>query len=536
MHRLAIFGLLLGLLALPARAEPPAPGQWIVVSAPTYRQAVQPLCRLRQEQGLRVVTVLTTDVLTPRQIVTGQAEKLRQHLIQLCKDHPGPSSILLVGAIEPGNLAEPEGKVVTALAGSSGRMRGQPSDNGYGCLDGSLLPSVAVGRLPARSEEEARQMVRKTLDFEQDRAPGLWRTRLTILAGMPAFNPLVDRLVESLAFARLDRLDLAWHGRVIYHNASSRFCVPDNQLRDQALKYVQDGQAITLFLGHSGPEGFYADRARYLDRDDWARLKIGRGRGIFFTFGCLGCQLTGPDGEGYGLAAMRNPQGPVAVAGSHGICFAAMVQLAADGLFESALAGKMPERLGDCWLAVKRGLARGKIDDLTFTLLDAVDGDSRIPQAAQRLEHLEMFTLLGDPALRLPVTPRDLQVTVPPSPVKPGTSVRIEGQAPARLKEGRVLLWVERPVNSTPTDLEPLPTGPTRVAERDRILLANHERANRFVLVQGETTIRDGRFQALLTLPDRLPWPKLTVRVYASNERQEALAVQTLQVLSLPKP
>ena len=41
-------------------------------------------------------------------------------------------------------------------------------------------------------------------------------------------------------------------------------------------------------------------------------------------------------------------------------------------------------------------------------MLDAVDGDGNIPQATQRLEHLEMFTLLGDPALKLAATPADL--------------------------------------------------------------------------------------------------------------------------------
>jgi len=534
--------LLLLLSSLTARAEPgarepetrPPAGQWIVVTAPAFRQAIQPLSEHRKQQGLRVVTVLTTDFLTPQDLKKGQMDRLREHLIQLCKDHKGPSSILLVGAVKAGELTEPERKVVPALVGSAGRMKGQPSDNGYGCLDKELLPTVAVGRFPARSEEEARQMVRKTLDFEKDQAPGLWRTRLTVLAGIPAFNPVVDRLVESLALARFDRLAPSWHGRAIYHNASSRFCLPDRQLQAHALKYVQEGQAFTVYFGHSGPEGLYADTAHYLDRDDWARLKIVRGGGVFFTFGCNGCQLLGEEGEGYGVAAMRNPQGPVAVAGSHGICFAAMVQLAADGMFESTFAGKTPDRLADSWLALKRGLARGKIDALTYGLLDAVDGDNRIPQATQRLEHLEMFVLLGDPALRLPSTPHDLKMTVP-ARVVPGTPVLIKGEAPARLKDGRVRLMVERSITSVPNDLQPLPESPFQGGARDRVLLANHEKANKFVLVQGETAIKDGNFEASLTLPSRLPWSKVIVRAYASTDREEALAVQTIEVQPFPK-
>src|SRR5205085_1782495 len=108
-----------------------------------------------------------------------------------------------------------------------------------------------------------------------------------------------------------------------------------------------------LYLGHSDAEAFYAGRARFLDRDDWARMTIRRGPGVFATFGCNGCQLSGADGEGYGVAAVRNPGGPVAVLGSHGICFAAMVELCTNGLFEGYFAARPPQRLGEAWLAVK---------------------------------------------------------------------------------------------------------------------------------------------------------------------------------------
>src|SRR5262249_42333831 len=154
---------------------------------------------------------------------------------------------------------------------------------------------------------------------ERDDTPGEWRRRLTVLAGIPAYNPLVDRLVESQAMARFEKLAPAWRGQALYQNPQSRFCVPDEQLHDRAVEYVKAGQAFTLYLGHSNACGLWGNGARFLDRDDWAKLAIRRGAGVFATFGCNGCQLSGPDGEGYGVAAARNPSGPVAVLGSHGI-------------------------------------------------------------------------------------------------------------------------------------------------------------------------------------------------------------------------
>ncbi|MFN4258910.1 MAG: C25 family cysteine peptidase [Gemmataceae bacterium] len=517
--------------SLPA-AEPAPPPQWIVVTAPALRQTVEPLIQHRRAQGMKVVAVTTTDVLTVDEIRLGQAVQLRDHVRQLCQQHRGTSYLLLVGAVEPNWFDKPEQNVLPPLRGTVGRMKGQPSDNDYGCLDDSLLPSVAVGRFPARTANEAEVMVQKTLFFERDRRPGAWRRRLTILAGVPEFNPVVDKLVETMALARLEKIDPVWTGRAIYHNPQSRFCVPDELLHAKAVQYVQEGQAFTIYLGHSEPGGLYGGRARFLTRDDWGTLKIPQGAGILATFGCLGCQLSGRDGEGYGIAALRNPQGPVAVIGSHGICFAAMVQLAAQEFFDATFSGPLPERLGDCWLQVKRGLAQGTIDPITFRLLDAVDGDSTIPQGTQRREHLQMFLLLGDPALRLPVMSQDVQLTGPEA-IQPGATITIDVQLPPRLAGAQVHIQLERPVTSQPPDLEPLPKDAG--TERNRIMLANHERANRFTIAERIMVAQDGRCAARFALPQALPWPHLLVRVHAvSNNGQEGMGVRRLPVAKEP--
>lgn len=505
-------------------AATPTAEQWVVVTAPPFRAAVQPLCEHRKAQGMRVAVVQTTDVLSPDELRAGDARKLRARVRQLCRDFKGTSYVLLLGAVDA--RLGPE-RMVPALPGIVGRMKGEPSDNGYGCLDAGLLPGVAVGRLPARTEDEARHMIAKTLAFERDRRPGAWRRRLTILGGAPMFNPTVDALVESLAMSRLARLDPSWSGRVIYHNPQSRFCVPDDLLHQQAVKYVEQGQALTLYLGHSDPTGFAAGPARYLDRVDWARLAIPRGAGLFVTTGCNGCQLSGRDGEGYGVSAIRNPHGPVGVIGPHGISFASMGYLAAEALLGSFLAERPPARLGDGWLQIKAGIAKGPMDPITYRILDAVDGDSRIPQAVQRQEHLEMFVLLGDPALRLPVLPRDVRLQAD-GPASPGGVLAVRGTAPARLEGARVRLTLERPLTSAPADLQPLPPGPP--AERAKIMLANHERANRFVLTQAEATVKDGGFAARLQVPAKLPWPRLTVRAYAATDAADGLGVAGIAV------
>jgi hypothetical protein len=201
-----------------------------------------------------------------------------------------------------------------------------------------------------------------------------------------------------------------------------------------------------------------------------------------------------------------------------------MVQLATDRLFERAFAERLPTTVGECWLACLEGVAHGKIDFLTYRLLDSVDGDPKIPQVTQRQEHLEMFILLGDPALRLPRIADDI-IWRAPVEIEPGTEWTIEGTLPERLRGARVTVELERTPASVPEGL--LPVTPERRAE---ILRANFTRANRFLLAETTTTAEGQRFTACLQLPEKLPWPRVIVRIRASTKEAEAATAARVSV------
>ncbi|MBY0229089.1 MAG: hypothetical protein K2W96_07420 [Gemmataceae bacterium] len=483
---------MLPIILLAGAAAPPQE-QWIVVLPRVLARAAAPLVEHRRAQGMKVVELRPSD-------------DLRKRIADACKAHHGASSVLLLGSLD----------LVPPCKGTLSRMKGQPTDAPYGCLDGKRLPAVAVGRLPARDAEEAEAMVAKTLALEKA-APGAWNRSLGVLAGIPAFNPVVDRLVESIAFARVDRASPAWTGRALYTAPSSRFCVPAKKLKERSLEVLQGGQLLTLYLGHSNETGLYAGDAAFLDRRDFAGARMPN-RGVFITLGCLGCRLEKE--EGYGLSAIRNPQGPAAVFGSHGICFAAMCQLAADGLFEKALAGPLPSRLGTCHLAALEGVAKGRMDFITFGMLDAVDGDPKIPQATQREEHLEMFLLLGDPALRLPFVPA-LTLEEPGKAV-PGKVLTVRGRVPAHLVGGTLEFVLERTPASIPARL--------RADKGDEAMEANYAEANRFRLLRVAAKAKGPAFAVRLPLPDKLPWPRIVLRVRAMKDGEEALAARRVEV------
>jgi hypothetical protein len=512
----------------PAAEKP----QWIVVTAPAFKEALTPLCDHRSAEGLRVVVVQTTDVLSATQIRDGDASALKEHLQKLCEKSNGPSYVLLVGAARAADPATAAKIVVPPLVGTVGRMKGQPSDNGYGFRDKQPAPSVAVGRFPARSKADVRQMVEKTLAFERDRTPGAWRNRVTLLIGNPGGHSAIEKrfaelFIQQIAGTRFDQVHPLWTGRSVIHAPVSPFCVPDDRLREVSLRYLKEGQLFTLYLGHSEADGLWSGGARFLSREDWAQLKTAHGSGVLFSCGCFGCQLKGDDGEGYGLAAMRNPGGPVAVIGSHGESYGAMGQLAADGLLECLSRAEPPARLAEYWLAVKSGLAQGKMDPFIFWLYDQADGSGgKVAMDVQKQEHQEMWMLLGDPALRLPVCPPSIRLASR-DVIAAGKEIEVTGVLPPDFSRVAVKLTLERPTGSKANDLEPLPMDTEKAR---KVMMANHERANTSVLATAEVQPRNGRFRWSVKLPENLPWSRVTVRATSATETQMAIGVLVLPV------
>src|SRR5436190_8666990 len=170
-----VFVVLAGLLTEAAHADAEdGAAQWLAVTAPAFRAELAPLIEHRRAEGFKVTVVETTNVLTQEHIRQGNGILLRDHFKQLFYRSKGPNYVLLVGAVTAADPATAVRTVVPTLLGTIGRMKGESSDYGYS-LQGKDGSPVAVGRFPARSVEEVRFMVRKTLDFERDSQPGAWR-------------------------------------------------------------------------------------------------------------------------------------------------------------------------------------------------------------------------------------------------------------------------------------------------------------------------------------------------------------------------
>jgi len=496
--------------------------QWIAVVAPGLRAAVEPLALHRKAEGFHVVVIDAC--------ATG-AEALQRTVRATWQAWSGPSCVLLVGT-PVGTYSDCAECVLPALAGTQGRMKLRATDNSYGCDEGQVVPRVAVGRLPARTPAEAGAMVAKTLAWENEERPGPWKRQFVLLAGAPSYNPIVDRLVENLAMSKFADLDPVWSGNAIYNNSGSCYALPTTRLQKQAVAYLGEGQLLTVYLGHSSTRGFWYDGmgGPYFSAAQWSELKLDKPVGILATFGCYGIQYDGLRGEGYGLYAMRNPHGPVAVIGSEWECWAAMAMLMSDGLLNNLPGATQAVRLGTLWLTMKRQLADRPLNPLVFQALNAVDGDPETPEAEQRLEHQEMFMLLGDPALRLPAFGHELKLQCPDR-VQSGDTFAVRATLPQTLAGARGRVTLERSLTSSPTGIEPIGENLTD-EQRERIMLANHRRSNDFVLCEKTVTADGTDVGAELRVPKPCAWSTLIVRVCVSDSSDDAVGVRVVKVAS----
>src|SRR5258708_40239013 len=90
-------------------------------------------------------------------------------------------------------------------------------------------------------------------------------------------------------------------------------------------------------------------------------------------------------------------------------------------------------------------------------MYDQFDGThGKVPLAVQRREHVEMWMLLGDPGMQLPIVPQDISLNAFVS-TNAGKTVAVSGFLPKRLAGATVRVTLERPAGSKPLDFEELP-------------------------------------------------------------------------------
>ena len=393
---------------------------WLLITTPELRKSFEPLVRLREADGYHVVEMVDDWQSGKEQIEESVTRILAQ--IKQTRGSATHTSVLIGGAY---NALEKSSFVPTSR-GRNGRMRGKATDYYFSLPDDKGRPTVAVGRIPARNRREASAMVEKVIRGSQE---SLAETapHLGIIVAHPGGETQLERqfgeaFLQMTVSDRLKQFDPDIRVNVIADIENSKFAEPNQDFSTLTQNVLSGGNMFTVYCGHSSAGGLWSKSGYVLSRDGFAKLSAKGYPGVFVSCGCFTCQTEEDSAsrvriqrkrgeaesilfetQGFGIAAIRNANGPAAVFGPYGESYAIFGKLAVDALQKQFLEHGSTTRVGDYWMAVQREILSGHVDALTFFLFDQADGSrGKTTIATQRSEHIEMWTLLGDPAMSLP--------------------------------------------------------------------------------------------------------------------------------------
>ncbi len=374
----------------------PAEDVYLIVTRPMFAEAVGPLVVHRRKDGYRVV-VSTAPV---------------EAAIRSCGREP--AMILLVGD-EQGDASRDQPWYVPTQRVAFYRWRSvqseeMPTDALYGDLDGDRTQDVPVGRLPARTADQAAEMIAKTIAYEA-RPPRLDDLTFPVWAGTSQWGRAADVLAESMLTGGIEQIAPRWvQPWIIFASSSSPFCRWPPSQGPAFERQLRRGGAFALLIGHGLRRRFHSMEFGIWSVDyDAAEvapaLAEGAPAGPMAIIACYCGDFTGAD-DCLAEALVKAPAGPVAVIAATTESHPLPNYFSAQAIARAWGGG--PRRLGELWLAAQQAAYRAQ-NPLVEALLAQVEGTlaAQIDTGRIRRDHMLLYAMLGDPATRLKL-PRPL--------------------------------------------------------------------------------------------------------------------------------
>ena len=511
-------------LGVPAPAAEPRAG-YLVVSSRASLPLLEPLLELRRQHC--EVSVLTVEELT--RDGGGLTPARLKSAIRARNGERPLSHVLLVGDTRPGRdglcaiPTHPQGFDTWYGVLATDDPKAQPA--------GLHQPTLAVGRFPASTARELAVMVGKTLAYETKSQPGPWQRRIHAVAGTANFGPVADALIDRAVLVVLDgAVPPAYSITVTRGLTSSPYCYPPDEFEGRVAQLFNEGALFVTYLGHGKAREAYRVRGfmtgTMMNCGTMQRLRCSEGRRPVAVF--IACSMGRFDGQRdcVGESALKSPGGPVACVAS-----ARRNHVYGNAVFglelTRALFDHRVPTLGGCVRQAHRRLVnpQGAPDliRLAINALAAADPKARVPREKHEdllVQHVYLYGLLGDPALRLArpsLSVEGLRATL----AADRAGWLVEGRV-AGMARGTALVTLETPRAVIPGRLEPVWPQDPRWREK---MKRNYAAANHKVLAEVRGSVTGERFSVLLpAAPVRGhgaegPW---IVKVFATDGRASA--------------
>ena len=514
--------LTLAMLGLTAQAA-----DTVVVCPKVFHAAMRPWFEHRQRQGHKLELV----------DARGSPQQIRAHIRRVAKSGE-LRFVVLVGDTQPARGKDPAVRARTVPTHFSqakvnihfGSGPDIATDNWYADFDDDRVPDVAIGRLSADSPQEVAALVAKILAYERTAGDDVWRRRINLVAGLGGFGSLTDAALEAGAKSILtEGIPPAYVTSLTHAGWRSPYCPVPAHFGAAAIDRLNDGCWFWVYIGHGQTREL--DRVPVpggqhpiLDADDVDKLRAAKGAPIVLFLACY----TGA----YDLAEdclaeemLRAERGPVAVLCGSRVTMPYAMSVLGIGLLKECFHERR-ETIGEVLLHAKRTMVFSPRDDQRSRQLDALAATlnpESTDLAEERLEHLDLFNLLGDPLLRLRHL-REANIEAASTAVA-GERLKVRGTSPL---DGHALVELvvrrDRLTFRPPGRVEYSET-PESVAEFQE----TYEKANDPRLASRSVRVERGRFETEMEVPEGA-WGECHVRVFVQGRAECAAGAADVTV------
>jgi hypothetical protein len=245
---------------------------------------------------------------------------------------------------------------------------------------------IGIGRIPAKSKEEAKAVVNKLLYYDSiSKSPGNWKNRISFVADDKDYN-IHQRDAEGLS-SIVSTKSRAFLIQKLYLDAYPMISSPNGSRSPKATealqKAVEDGSFIINYNGHGSEDGWAEEKLLTTPQiTHWRNLK---NLPLFFTATCQFGKFDNPSLVSGAELALLNPSG-----GAIGLLTTtrpvySSTNFTINTAFYDFLSKSEAKRVGDLFRLTKNS---------------AIDGEIN-----------RNFTFLGDPSLLIPDFTSKVEVT-----------------------------------------------------------------------------------------------------------------------------
>jgi hypothetical protein len=427
------------------------------------------------------------------------------------RDTTKPFFVLLVGDANGASVTEgvpvasapsPDGPVVT--------------DNVYADMTNDGIPDLAIGRIAVSNDDDVDRVRAKIAKYESTYTVGKHTRRINLFASTSGFGEPADTLIETLVFKVVEEVPYDYDITMTYARQDSPYVFVPERFSDKVYDRINEGALMVAYVGHGYQQGFATlewnkQSFPILDTAQLNKITDGPKAPLLTLIACATGAFS--TGDSVSEQILRGATGPVAVLSStensHPYPNAIFVRE-----LSQVLAVKRAATIGEAFMSAKDRMIHND-DALRKTIDNAVSSQVDSTQQVQlKRSHLDMYTLFGDPAMRIGYPGIGATITVPPQ-VAPGASADVSVLVKDGITTGNVLFTLE--IDRSDTRAIPAAVPADGDPGRDPAIEANYAMANDKVVVSQTATLVAGAASAKLAVPTDLAPGDYHVKVYAED-------------------